>query len=295
MLAPLEPPTMRTLTASLLFAACTAVNPAFDPPTAGPTNAMTNDMGADEASSESASADEPTAAEPTSTDPGGSSSPLSGEGTTYWTTGGSSETGPGDTAAEDGPASTGAGDETSSVCPQCAECEACVAGACVPMAGGPCSQPVGLACEARVWGLDVGTGNCHAYQAEPPVCVAPGVCDYQCAAPGAVVVDCHEGCVRPDQDCVNGALVADVSVKSVCRTDYSQTPGCTSTCVFNDGFPDYELRNCDPEGQCAMTNTWDCQYATCSDEGGCSLQCEGDMQCTPPAVCNGMLKMCVLT
>lgn len=286
---------MRFVTAFLFVASCTALNPAFDPPSDGPIGTSTNDVSADEDGPGGVSSDEPTAAEPTSTGAGGStSSSLSGEGTTYGTTGGSGETGSESTAAEGGP-STGSSDETGVLCPDCAECETCVDGVCVPAAGGACSQPVGLACELKLWGLDVGTGNCLAYQAEQPVCVAPGVCDYPCAAPGGVAIDCHEGCVLPNHGCGEGTPVAAVPLQSVCITDYSQTPGCGSTCVYEQGFPNYELRNCNPEGQCAMTNTFDCQYNACSDAGGCSLVCESNAQCTAPAVCNTMTKMCVLT
>lgn len=286
---------MRFTTAILCIAACTAPNPAFDPPTAGPISSPTNSTNTDEGGSGGVSSDEPTAAEPTSTGDGESSSPLSGAATTAMTTGGSGETGS-ESVDTEGGSSTGTGDDTGVPCPgTCAECEACVAGACVPTAGGACSQPVGPACEDKVWGLDVGTGDCLAYQAEQPVCVAPGVCDYPCGAPGAVVLDCHEGCVLPNPECLQDMLVVDVALKAVCYTDYSQTPGCTSTCVYEQGFPNYELHHCDPQGQCATSATFDCQYNACSDAGGCSLQCESDVQCAPPAVCNQMLKMCVLT
>lgn len=267
---------MRFLTAVLFVAACTALNPAFDPD-AGPTSSS---AGRETSGEGGAHGGGSSGGEPTSVGASGVQPGTESEGTTTLP---ASESGEGGSDASSGTSvmTTLPGD-TGVVCPvACGECEACEAGSCVPAAGGSCTQPVGTACEQRLWGMD--GGDCRAYQGEPPTCVAPGVCDYACAAPGAVVVDCDDGCVRTDNNCEQGGLVTQVSVGSVC-VQLMSPPGCSAVC--NDEMPpDYALRFCNQDGKCQQSGEIECGYRVCTDDGGCPPGCDGPEDCVPPATC----------
>ena len=278
---------MRPWVGFLVLAGC-SINPAFDAGV-GPTSASAGEASSGEDSGHGAGGVEPTSVGATGdagtgTAGGSTTSPVSGPGET-----GTDGTGDGATSGS----SEGTGETTiDAVCPApCGECEACEGGTCVPVMGLSCTLPIGTPCQERLWGLDLGTGECRGYQSELPTCVAPGVCDYVCGDPGAILVDCHEACVRADHNCVANEPTAQVTTASVCVVTYTQTPGCGSTCVYDQNLADQSVKLCNAAGDCQETLKVDCGYAKCDDMAGCSFNCDNNDDCVEPAHC--MFSQCV--
>jgi hypothetical protein len=202
----------------------------------------------------------------------------------------SDTTGPDDTTTEpvDTTTTTTTTETTADPCtPDCLPCEVCVAGTCVTNTGAACDFPTNPACETRVWGLDMATGDCHAYASTAPVCVGPGLCEHPpCTAPGAVLVDCGAECLLGSHNCMQGMPVVTISAASVCAPPGSMTQACASSCdeEMNGKFT-HHVRFCDDSFTCQLMSDTSCNYAKCSPDSGCKLGCIDNMDCIAGAEC----------